>query len=294
MDKETELPYTSRFLPHLWFLASIHPRKLVLKEFQPNQANSKIQNSDSERYPIGFMGGGKKKSICAKKKDPSEYPHWEWGCSTVTAILIELGITWGAVILKIPRTEVATAVHAVRQHHPSVRQSQETRFHKFTELVKGFTEALDFRPPPQEITVQFELVIIIKHVWIGILALCSEHLRVLFILFKDLFLWVPQSSLRGCTENKSFVLKFLEEVRTYHSNFIFFLIVNIFLNNIHWSFSRQTSELGMHLLLAFNGNSTIHCHIFTLKISPTGMQVFIWAGLILYRRRCQGICTTCQ
>lgn len=68
MNKETELPYTSRFLPHLWFLASIHPRKLVLKEFQPNQANSKIQNSDSERYPIGFMGGGKKKASVQKRK----------------------------------------------------------------------------------------------------------------------------------------------------------------------------------------------------------------------------------
>lgn len=156
------------------------------------------------------------------------------------------------------------------------------------------TEALDFRPPPWEITVQFEFTIIIKHVWIGILALWSGHLRVLSIFFKDLFLWVSQGSLKGCTEKKSFVLKFLEEVRTYHSNFIFFLIVNIFLNNIRWSFSRQTSKLGMHLLLAFNGNSTIHCHIFTLKISPTGMQVFIWAGLILYRRKCQDIHTTCQ
>lgn len=68
MNKETELPYTSRFLPHLWFLASIHPRKLVLKEFQPNQANSKIQNSDSERYPLGFMGKKKKKRHLCKKE----------------------------------------------------------------------------------------------------------------------------------------------------------------------------------------------------------------------------------
>lgn len=73
MDKETKLPYTSHFLPHLCFLAYIHPRKLfVLKEFQANQTNKRIQNSDSERYPIGFM---EKKGICAKKKDLSEYPH---------------------------------------------------------------------------------------------------------------------------------------------------------------------------------------------------------------------------
>jgi len=37
----------------------------------------------------------------------------------------------------------------------------------------------------------------------------------------------------------------------------------------------QWDKLGMHLLLAFSGNSTIHCHIFTFKISPTGLQVFI-------------------
>lgn len=56
------------FLPHPCFFASIHPRKLVLKEFQPNQANSKIQNSDSERYPLGFMGKKKKKASVQKRK----------------------------------------------------------------------------------------------------------------------------------------------------------------------------------------------------------------------------------